>query len=123
MPSLNNNRGQALLESLWCLPVVIGFFTLILIGIETHFSDYLIDHWVYEACLCLAKEQPTQTCSNKLLSQLQHIPFIDFQLNQFSRDEKRILVKLIVDHHLLTPKAFTEELFLPLQSSDFRSAQ
>ena len=62
-----NSSGQALIETVIGLPLVLTCLTLCLLFFYVHIQHIWTDHQLYQALICLAEGQPTKECENKLI--------------------------------------------------------
>lgn len=119
---LKNKRGQALIESLFTLPVFIGLVALATIGSFSTGAYYLTDHFVYQSALCLASAQVTKNCEQELKQKLNLIPFSHFSIQQFYKTSQQVRSQIVVTHPWSQSFEFTETLLLPLTSNQFQDA-
>lgn len=116
---MQNQNGQALMESLMCLSFVI-MTSLGVFALSAHkISSLLIDHWAHQSALCLAQFQRVSICQQGLKQRLQKLPMLQFQIHKFSRNQTRVWVELATQGYG-HKQVFHEELRLPLQPEDFR---
>ncbi len=116
-------KGQALFETLFTLPIVMGGLSLILCFLYSWTSHFLIDHWVYQSALCLAENQAPRHCQKELVEKLKQVPFLTFQIDRMSLWQKKVLVQVKTRQPLQLHSVFTETLHLPLRIDDFRRYQ
>ena len=120
-----NQKGQALIESVFVLPSIIGLITLALGGLFLTGHHYLTDHFVYQSALCLAQEKPLIECKRELKKNLSLIPFSKVSIQRFYVDRSQALVELTSLLPWQSKRAsndFSEQLFLPLTVKQFEDA-
>ena len=61
------SNGQAIMETVICMPLVLTCFTLGLLFFYVHIQHIWTDHQLYQALICLAEGQTTQKCKNNLI--------------------------------------------------------
>ena len=120
---INNQKGQALIESLFCIPVLISLISFIFIGFYRVSSHYLIDHFIYQAAFCLAKERGDDQCKKQLIRKLDLIPLSQSQIDLFYIDHKTVAVKARITKLWKSETVFQQTLSLPLTAEQFRRAQ
>ncbi len=118
-----NSFGQALIETLFSLPLVLSAMMLVLVFLYSWTSHFLIDHWVYQSALCLSQDHSIRTCRKELEEKLNQIPFLTFQVRRMTKNSN--LVHLLVETHqpLTLQTDFEEKLRLPLAIEDFKVYQ
>lgn len=75
MRSLLKCRGQALLETTFVMPLIFGSMGGLLVLMHLGASQLLVDHWSYEAAICLSKQYPKTVCFKELRQNLKLLPF------------------------------------------------
>ncbi len=116
-----NKRGQALVETLVSLPVLMAGGALVLAGLHSLCTFYLVDHWTYESALCLAQEK--STCRKELDQRLMQIPYASVAVRRFYKRGETVEVRAQLSTPLLRNVVFNESFRQPLSSGDFRRSQ
>lgn len=119
----SNNRGQALVESLFSLPLVVGGATLILGGLHSLFVFYLVDYWTYKASFCLAKERPVPFCEQEIKSQLLRTPLLQINSVNMRLYHDEAYVKTSYATPFSSAASSISRLALPIKANDFRGSQ
>lgn len=130
---LLNNSGQALVETVLSLPVVVAGVTMILVGLHSLSFYYWFDHWTYESAVCLIKENSEWDCEKKLKAKLEIFPGSSFVINRFYKTSDHVFVEVLgrgillpnlVDRkNISMSKTFTEQINTSLSSKDFGDHQ
>lgn len=115
-----NSRGQALVESLFALPLAIVVVSSIFIGFLHLSSLFLTDHWTYQSSLCLASYQPSLKCKSELEARLQLLLFYNPDIQKIERRKNQVEVIVVLSGPMMEKQVFTEKLRLPLRAVDFR---
>jgi hypothetical protein len=119
---LNNLKGQAIIESLFSLPVFMGLIFLIMISILQFSSHYLSDHFVYSAAICIAKDE-IETCKQQLIKKMRLIPFMRFKIISFKKYYNKINVEVDTKSAGGYSNNIRENLELPIKSKHFGMAK
>ena len=111
-------KGQALVETLLSLPLVVVGVTALLGGLHSVGLYYLGDHWTYQSALCLTQERGVRTCQKILEDRLHQLPFSSFQITSFGGHPgfSQVVVRL---QGPLGGFQFREGFSGPLKSGDF----
>ncbi|MCB0378547.1 MAG: hypothetical protein KDD33_08650 [Bdellovibrionales bacterium] len=115
---IKNQRGQALVESLASLPMLIVIALAVLSLPFSILSHYLSDHWVYQSSLCLAKEESKVVCEAQLLQRLRQIPFQKISEISLRRTGSKAATQITIKR--FRSYRIQNELHLPLASDDFK---
>ena len=115
MSPLNNQKGQALIETLISLPFTILALSGT-IGLA-HFSiSYkLTDHWTYEAAICLSKFYPKNFCSKELRRKIDLLPYVDINLRRIYRSANQVSLKGSTQIGPVFSKKWVQHLSIPLE--------
>ncbi len=124
MHSTLSSRGQALVETIYSIPIVMSGLALSLIGLHSLFLFYLTDHWTYQASICLVEEKPKESCRSELVKKTNQLPYTYFQIKKFERNNHQAQVEMKV-WSLAQKFSFThrEEQNLFIKSGIFGSHQ
>jgi hypothetical protein len=117
--ALQHQRGQALVETLASLPVIVLGATLVLGGLHSLFAFYLTDYWVYQSSLCLVRERQISHCRQQLQKRLAQLPFSSHTIHQFKSGSSKTHVSLSLDTSLVGTLHFEEKHSFFLKSEDF----
>ncbi len=123
MTSNVNNRGQALVETLFSLPLLVAGVTLVMVGLHSLSVFYLVDYWTYSASRCLAEERPASLCREKLERRLQSLPYTSIHIQSFQSRRPAALVKTQVTTVLFHNKEFESRFSTNLSSAEFGEAR
>ena len=115
-----NNRGQALIETLGVLKVTLGLLFMFFAIIHSLFINYLVDHWNYQAALCLAQQFPQQECATALETNLNRLPLLEWRHEHFHRDSNHVMSRLKINTFALTSLTKQEDLNLPIRKESLR---
>ena len=88
------DKGQALMEALIGLPLLLGLLTAVLFLLAALIGHYLVIEWVDQASLCLAQEHSQAKCKKKLTTQLKILHFLRPKINSFGKNLNHIKIKL-----------------------------
>lgn len=118
-----NISGQALIESLIVLPVMIAAIGALLSGLFIFFSHSLIEHWVYESVLCVVKMEEEKICMQTLNSRIQLLPFINHTKLQNHSSRGEIAFSIYFENLLGQANEIHRTLPRNLNSGDFKGRQ
>jgi hypothetical protein len=114
-----HNAGQALVETLVSLPIMLLGVSVVIAGLHSLFLFYLSDHWVYQSSLCLVRERQISHCRQQLQKRLAQLPFSSHTIHQFKSGSSKTHVSLSLDTSLVGTLHFEEKHSLFQKSEDF----
>lgn len=120
---MKNQNGQALLETVFALPTILVLVGIVLIGACRFTTHYLMDHWVYQSSLCMAKEVSSERCLRQMDRKVQMMPFVRYSLNRVVVRKNRVLIELTYSSPVQLPLKIIEHLRLPITSEQMRRSQ
>jgi|GEM_PF-6384263 len=112
---LENSEGQVFLETLVSLPFVVVSVSLLLSLIYSLLAYSLMDHWVYQSSICLAKFKNQHQCRSQLEKRLQPFVFHKTQSLRLYRGRHQIQVVLRSKGPIGRPFRLRSQLSLPLK--------
>lgn len=117
-----NQKGQSLLESLMLLPFCIALLSGLLWGSYIYFSNFLIDHWVYETHFCIQKEKSETACVDLFKKQFKKLPFL--RLQNISTQKTKHQIKVSLQYSSELSGNYKKRWIQPrhLQFNDFQKA-
>ncbi len=123
MKSMIGNRGQALVETLFSLPLLVAGVTLVMVGLHSLSVFYLVDYWTYSASRCLAEERLASRCRQTLERRLQSLPYASVQIQSFRAGTFGARVETRLTTVVFHDKEFSDSFATNLTSSDFGAAR
>jgi len=102
------------------IPFLILLTSALLSGFHATAVYYLVDHWTYEASLCLARQAPAAHCRKGLSEKLDLLPFLTYEIQEISTTSNSSLAKVKIRTPLILDKIFEEKLRTPLRAKDFK---
>jgi hypothetical protein len=103
-----NGRGQAIIESLFPLPLMTAAFSFFLILAYSAFASAWIGYQLDQSLFCLAEGRPQRTCSDQLRTRLHRaLPLgdvKDLKIEEMKTDQWRGLVEWEWMHRKISKK-------------------
>ena len=90
---LKNVSGQALVETLFSLPILVAGGTLVLGGLHSLSAFYLTDYWTYDLAFCLAQERSTIVCRKQFKRKVANLPLTQVSILESRNFSGRHFVK------------------------------
>lgn len=109
-----NARGQALIESLLSLPIVLSGALLLLLTMYMLLSQHLLEHWVYETSVCLAQEYPSYSCETELRKKIALFSFHRLNSVTILNSAHMVETKIEITNPTGRKSYFQARLTLPL---------
>jgi hypothetical protein len=113
------NRGQALAESLFVIPLAMAVVNISGLGFLYLSTQYLVDHWLYQSALCIAERRPPYVCKDSLSNNLQMLPWQSHHIRRWQHSETTIELELEFTLFRSMTRRFQQNLHLPLLERDF----
>ena len=117
---LKNSDGQALVETLFSLPVLVAGVTLVLGGLHSLSVFFLADSWTYELSQCLVMEESQQQCSKNFSQKVKNLPFASVKILQAHRGQLESVVRSELVTPLIPSKIIETKIKNQLNSESFR---
>lgn len=122
MKKLKHKSGQALVESLLSMPLLVAGVTLVLAGLHSLSLFYIVDHWTYNTAVCLVQENSPQGCREQLSKRLQQLPLQTTRIKEVSATSKEVSVQIQLHTPFIGPLLFVEKIPFNLTSFDLEEA-
>jgi|GEM_PF-3455749 len=74
MNLLSSQKGQAILEGLWVLPLIISTVSGIIVLTYLLICHKFMSHWSYEAAICLSKQYKKSFCLTRFQESMGYLP-------------------------------------------------
>ena len=116
---LNTCSGQALVETLFSLPILVAGVTLVLGGLHSLSAFYLTDFWSYNMALCLNKEISSTKCRTEFNKKTSYLPFAKVEVLATNIGSRKSQTKVILNTPLLHNQMIENTMSKKLTSRSF----